>query len=99
MDLSTFILTVFCLVDDWLEGREEPSLRSCGLAPDLFDSEVSTPEICGEFLGIDTDEGLFRYFGRHYADECFPALTAAFISIEPRPRSRNDRTIRPPPGV
>lgn len=41
MDLSTFIIAVFCSV--------------------------------GEFLGLDTDEAVFTYFGRHYA-HFFPAL-------------------------
>lgn len=72
MELNTFIVAVFCLVDDWLERREEP-LRGRGPKPELSDSEVLTLEIVGEFLGIDTDEGLFRYFRRHYA-EWFPAL-------------------------
>jgi hypothetical protein len=32
-----------------------------------------TIEIVGEFLGIDTDEGLYEHFRRHYG-EWFPAL-------------------------
>ena len=71
MDLSTFIITVFCLVDDWLEG--EPKLRQRGPRPELADSEVLTIEIVGEFLGIDAEKDLFAYFRRHYA-EWFPAL-------------------------
>jgi hypothetical protein len=39
----------------------------------LDDREVLTIEVVGEFLGIDTDEGLHAYFRRHYA-EWFPAL-------------------------
>lgn len=73
MDLNTFIVAVFCLVDDWLEGHDEEPLRSRGPEPDLFDSEVLTIEIVGEFLRIDTDKALFDYFRRHYA-EWFPAL-------------------------
>ena len=30
-------------------------------------------EIVGEFLGIDTDEGIYTYLRRHYA-KSFPAL-------------------------
>ncbi len=70
MDLSTFIVAVFCLVDDWLEGKK---LRQRGPCPELSDSEVLAIEIVGEFLGIDTDKGLYTYFRRHYA-EWFPAL-------------------------
>jgi hypothetical protein len=34
---------------------------------------VLTVEVVGEFLGIDTDAGLHRFFSRHYA-HFFPAL-------------------------
>ncbi len=71
MDLSTFIIAVFCLVDDQLKGRR---IRQRGLSPTLSDSEVLTIEIVGEFLGIDTDKkALYRYFRRHYG-EWFPTL-------------------------
>ena len=70
MDLSTFIVAVFCLVDDQLKGRR---IRSRGPAPKLSDSEVLTIEIVGKFLGIDTDKGIYLFFRRHYR-EWFPAL-------------------------
>ena len=71
MDLSTFIVAVFCLIDDRLEGLGR--LRARGPAPTLFDSEVLTIELVGEFLGIDEDTELFAYFRRHYA-HFFPNL-------------------------
>ncbi len=70
MDLSTFIVAVFCLVDDQLEGRR---IRQRGPAPKLSDAEVLTIEVVGEFLGIDTDKGIYLFFRRHYS-EWFPAL-------------------------
>ena len=70
MDLSTFIVAVFCLVDDHLQGRHP---RSRGPAPKLSDAEALTMEIVGEFLGLDTDKGIHLFFRRHYA-EWFPAL-------------------------
>jgi hypothetical protein len=70
VDLSTFIVAVFCLVDDRLEGGR---IRQRGPAPKLSDSEVLTIEIVGEFLGIDTDKGIYFFFRRHYR-EWFPAL-------------------------
>lgn len=70
MDLSTFITTVFCLIDDWLK---EQRIRRRGPAPKLADSEVLTIEVVGEFLGIETDTGLFDHFRCHYA-EWFPTL-------------------------
>ena len=70
MDLNTFIVAVFCLIDDQLNGRR---IRQRGPAPKLSDAEILTMEIVGEFLGIDTDKGIHLFFRRHYA-EWFPAL-------------------------
>lgn len=71
MDLSTFIIGVFDLCEDWL--TERGPVRSRGPAPKLSDSEVITMEIIGEFLGIDTDKGIFTYFKRHYT-HYFPKI-------------------------
>jgi hypothetical protein len=71
VDLNTFIVSVFCLVDDWLEAQ--PPLRQRGPKTELSDPEVLTLEIVGEFLGIDTEKGIFEYFRRHYR-EWFPGL-------------------------
>jgi hypothetical protein len=68
MDLSTFIVAVFCLIDDQLQERR---IRSRGPTPKLSDSEVLTIEIIGEFLGLDTDKGIYLFFRRHY-QEWFP---------------------------
>jgi hypothetical protein len=70
VDLSTFIVAVFCLIDDQLKGRR---IRQRGPAPKLSDAEVLTVEIVGEFLGLDTDEAIFRHFREHYGG-WFPAL-------------------------
>ena len=70
MDLSTFIVAVFCLIDDRLKGCR---IRQRGPSPKLSDAEVLTLEIVGEFLGIDTDKGIYLFFRRHYAG-WFPAL-------------------------
>jgi hypothetical protein len=71
MDLNTFIVAVFCLIDDRIAdlGR----LRGRGPTPTLCDSEVLTIEVVGEFLGLDEDTELFAYFRRHYA-HFFPNL-------------------------
>ncbi len=70
MELTSFLITVFCLIDDWLAAWPQ-RLRQRG--PVLADSEVLTIECVGEFLGVDTDTGLYQYFRRHWAD-WFPAL-------------------------
>jgi hypothetical protein len=70
MDATTLLITVYCLIDDWLAGRR---LRQRGPEPTLSDSEVLTIECVGEFWGIDTDKGLYDHFRRHWGD-WFPAL-------------------------
>jgi len=69
MDITTYLISVYCLVDDWLKGKR---IRQRGPQLQLSDSEVLTMEIVGEFLGIDTDQGLYLFFRRHYGD-WFPA--------------------------
>jgi hypothetical protein len=70
MDITTYLISVYCLIDDWLKGQR---IRQRGPQPQLSDSEVLTMELVGEFLGIDTDVGLFTYFRWHYGD-WFPVL-------------------------
>jgi hypothetical protein len=70
MDITTYLISVYCLVDDWLKGKR---IRQRGPRPQLSDSEVLTMEIVGEFLGIDTDQGLYTFFRRHFGD-WFPTL-------------------------
>jgi hypothetical protein len=72
--LEILIIVVFCLVDDFVRdlcrGRR---LRQRGSHPILADSEVLTVEIVGEFLGLDTDQGLHAHFRRHFG-HLFPGL-------------------------
>lgn len=70
MDITTFIIAVFCLIDDFLAGQR---LRKRGPSPTLRDSEVLTIEVVGEFLGLDTESSMFTHFCRYYAD-WFPGL-------------------------
>ena len=54
MDLETFVIAVFCLVDDFVRDLCRGwRLRQRGPAPALADSEVLTIEAVGEFLGLD----------------------------------------------
>ena len=68
MDLDTFIIAVFCWIDEAVPqvtgGRR---LRERGPAPTLADSEVLTMEVVGEYLGLVQDRALFAYFRQHYA--------------------------------
>ena len=74
MPLEDFIITVFCLVDDYVEKlTKNISLRKRGFPPKLSDAEVITMEVVGEFLGIDTDKGIWSYFKSHWLP-LFPEL-------------------------
>lgn len=70
MDINTFMVTVYCFIDDWMKERR---LRQRGPQPKLSDSEVLAMEVVGEFMGIDDEVGLYRYFCRHWS-EWFPGL-------------------------
>ena len=70
MDITTFMITVYCFIDDWLKDKR---IRQRGPQPTLSDSEVLTMEVVGEFLGIDEELALYRYFRRHWA-AWFPQL-------------------------
>jgi hypothetical protein len=65
--IDEFIIAVYCFVDDRLRLiTQEHPLPVKGFAPSLSASEVITIEIVGEYQGIDTDQGIWRYFQRHW---------------------------------
>lgn len=70
MDITTFMIAVYCLIEDHIAGQR---LRKRGPQPTLRDSEVLTMEVVGEFLGIDTESNIFTHFCRYYSD-WFPGL-------------------------
>lgn len=70
MDITTFMIAVYCVIDDFLAGKR---LRQRGPQPTLRDSEVLTMEVIGEFLGIETESNIFTHFCRYYTD-WFPGL-------------------------
>src|SRR4051794_20155539 len=73
MTFDDYLLHLFYLVDAEYEALNPGRLRSRGPEPRLHDSEVLTMELAGEFLGIDTDKGIYRFFRRYHLRE-FPAL-------------------------
>ena len=71
-----FIIAAFCCVDDlWSQVTQGKRIRQGGFAPSLSDSEVITMEIVGEFLGIETDKGIWHYFRAHWLN-LFPKITS-----------------------
>lgn len=74
MDLESFIVTVFCWIDDELQALTAARpVRQRGPAPRLHDSEVLTMEVVGEYLGLDTDVAIYTSFRRDHR-ALFPVL-------------------------
>ncbi|HZS08552.1 MAG TPA: transposase, partial [Blastocatellia bacterium] len=81
MDRDTFIITVFCLVDDeFKKSSAVYRIRHAGFAPELSDAEVITMEICGEYFKHPTDKDLFGYFAQHYR-HFFPSLSERSLFV------------------
>lgn len=72
MDLTPFVLNVFCIPHDWLKDKR---LRQRGPQPMLHDCEVLTFEIVGESLSYDEEQAIHDYFRRHWA-HFFPVLSS-----------------------
>ena len=77
MDLDSFIITVFCLVDNATkEISQGRRLRQRGHNPTMAVCLMRmTMEVAGENLGLSQDQAIYRYFRRHYS-HFFPALRA-----------------------
>lgn len=77
MDLESFTIAVYCQIDTLLqELQTDPDwhrIRTRGPAPILADAEVLTMTVVGEFLGLDQDVAIDRYF-RHDHPDWFPGL-------------------------
>jgi hypothetical protein len=72
--IEDFIIAVFCCVDDLMqEVMQTHPIHQKGFAPALSHSEVITLEIVGEYQGIDTDKGIWKYFREHW-QSWFPNL-------------------------
>jgi hypothetical protein len=81
MDRDTFILTVYCLVDDESKKlRAVSRVRHVGFTPELSDAEVITMDICGEYFKLQTDKDLFDSFAHHYR-HFFPLLSARSLFV------------------
>lgn len=71
---NDYLLELFYLIDCELAALNLPVLRTRGPRPRLADSEIITMELAGEFLGIDSDKGIWQHFRRYHLAE-FPKLT------------------------
>jgi hypothetical protein len=79
--IEEFIIAVFWCVDDLLiEITQGRPIRKRGFAAALVDSEVITMEIVAEFLGIDANKDIWKYFHRHWL-ALFPNLHSRFTFV------------------
>jgi len=60
-----FIIEVFCLISSLLK-KINYNLRQRGPKPALFDEEILTMEVIGEFLRLDGDKEIHSYFKYHW---------------------------------
>jgi hypothetical protein len=68
MLIQDFIIEAFCFVDDQMKKLTASNpVRQRGFKPALSDSEVIAMELVGEFLGFDTDKGMWEFFSRHWS--------------------------------
>jgi hypothetical protein len=79
MTFADYLLHLFYLIDTELEAMKAtvlPRLRSRGPQPTLHDSEVIAMELAGEFMGLDQDKAIYRFFRRYHGGPGreFPAL-------------------------
>jgi hypothetical protein len=75
MDRDTFIITVYCLIEEHYRSLTAACpRRHGGFVPQLSDVEVITMVLCGEFFKLSRDTDLFAYFRAHYR-AFFPAPT------------------------
>jgi Transposase DDE domain len=70
MTRDDFIICMYLKIAEYDDGIK---LRKAGFPPRLSDAEALTISVVGEFLGIHTDKGIWRYFKTHYED-WFPQL-------------------------
>jgi hypothetical protein len=74
VDLNTYIVKVFCVVDDAMKILfQDHKLRHRGSEPNLGDNEVITIVTLGEYLYMNQDKWIFKYFCTYFT-HFFPAL-------------------------
>ena len=68
-----FIIAVYCLICEYYQKLFPRGVRRGGFPPKLTDEEALTIAIVGEYLGLETDTAIYRYFRQHYSS-WFPSL-------------------------
>lgn len=74
MSLEDLIITVYCRIEEmYQEAIKGVRLRPRGTVPNLFDEEVLTMLVVGEYLGLGSDKKIWAYFSQHWL-EWFPNI-------------------------
>ena len=73
MSIHEFIISVYLILEELYSIIVTQPLRSRGFAPALSDIEIITMQIVGEFLELDSDKNIWKYF-KHNWLEWFPRL-------------------------
>lgn len=67
LDLDTFLVTVYCIVDDLYHAHYAPiKPRRRGQRPGLSDSEVLTLTLLAQWQGRRSERAFLRYASRHW---------------------------------
>ena len=83
MKVTDYLPELFYLVDSELEAMNLTRLRRRGPRPTLYDSEVITIELAGEFFGIDTAENNVRECFALVAEISAAVLAKMQMTVEP----------------
>lgn len=73
MSIHEFIISVYLIIEEFYSIVVTHPLRGRGFPPALSDIEIITMQIIGEFLELDSDKNIWKYF-RHNWLEWFPKL-------------------------
>ena len=73
MSIYEFIISVYLFIDSCYSLIVTKPFRTRGFPPALTDIEIITIQIVGEFLGLDSDKNIRKYFKHNYL-EWFPKL-------------------------
>lgn len=61
-----FLVYVYCFIVPYYQRLFPTRVRRAGFQPQFSDEEALTLEIVGEYLGLETDKQIYRYFRKHY---------------------------------
>ncbi|MEK5794930.1 IS982 family transposase, partial [Acinetobacter nosocomialis] len=68
MSIYEFIISAYLFIDSCYSLIVTKPLRTRGFPPDLTDIKIITIQIVGEFLRLDSDKNIWKYFKHNYLD-------------------------------